>query len=131
MKDIFLIHWEERELRNFVRPLQDVGYQVTGHWSKLEPAKLKESLPDVLVISLEKRVGHGRHVAEWMWDAKKRRHVPILFVGGPEEKVNYIKNFFPRAYFSSVEDMIPTVNQVFQELEAAQAAVVETATPAS
>ena len=34
------------------------------------------------MISLDRLPSHGRAVAEWLWEAKKRQHIPIVFLGG-------------------------------------------------
>jgi hypothetical protein len=101
MANIFVVHWNADELSELTKPLAKARHTVRGHWSQQATADLKE-LPDVLVISLDRLPSHGKAIAEWMWEAKKRQHIPIVFVGGEPKKVAGIKTKFPKAKFCSV-----------------------------
>lgn len=98
MSSIFYIHWNEEECLQHVRELRAAGWSVGCHWSTQTHARI-EPLPDALVISLERLPSHGRVVAEWFWEAKKRRHIPIVFVGGETDKVAAARVRFPKATF--------------------------------
>lgn len=100
MANLFVVHWNEGELNELIAPLARARHVVRGHWSQQTTADMKE-LPDVLVISLERLPSHGKAIAEWMWEAKKRQHIPIVFVGGKPEKVEQFKSGFPKAQFCS------------------------------
>lgn len=99
MKTIFYIHWNKKELQQHIKPLIDAGYKVSGESISGDRIKFTEGLPDVFVISLDRLPSHGKAVAEWIWAAKKRRHIPIIFEGGKEDKVAAIKEKFPKAIF--------------------------------
>jgi hypothetical protein len=75
-------------------------------------APLKDGLPDVAVISLERLPSHGRAVAEWLWEAKKRQHIPIIFAGGEPAKVQTTRDKFPRAHFCSMRSLLTTIGKV-------------------
>jgi hypothetical protein len=62
---------------------------------------MKEWLPEAMVISLARLPSHGRQVVTWFWEAKVRRSVPVLFVGGEPEKVAVARKAFPQAVFTS------------------------------
>ena len=66
-------------------------------------------MPDALVISLDRLPSHGRAVAEWFWEAKKRRSIPLIFVGGAPDKVERTREKFPEALFcdrSALRDVL-------------------------
>jgi hypothetical protein len=87
MASIFYLHWNEEELAPRVVALLAEGHEVRCHWSTVEPPKWGDYLPDAVVISLDRLPSHGRAVAEWIWEAKKRQTIPILFAGGEADKV--------------------------------------------
>ncbi len=99
MSRLLYIHWNKEEAEERVRALEGGGHTVDWHSSTEEHVKLPDPLPDAVVISLERLPSHGRQIAEYIWEAKKRRHVPILFVGGAPEKMAVAKKQFPQAIF--------------------------------
>ena len=111
MKKIFFIHWNEKELPEKIRPLKKAGYKVDYHFNTQTVADLRENLPDLLVICLDRLPSHGKRYAEWLWEAKKRQHIPIIFCGGTPEKVTAIKLKLPNAIFCSNERLENTIEQ--------------------
>jgi len=112
MATIFYVHWNEAEIKDRIAPLVKAGYEVTAHWSTETHAKFGENLPQAVVISPDRLPSHGRAIAEWFWadarrEAKKRRHIPIIFAGGQPDKVKATKAKFPQAIFCAAED-VPT-----------------------
>lgn len=101
MANVFFLHWNEEECKSLAAPLRNAGHDVVLHWSTETGAPLKDALPDVAVISLDRLPSHGRAVAEWLWEAKKRQHIPIIFMGGEPVKVRATKAKFPGAHFCS------------------------------
>jgi hypothetical protein len=108
MKKIFYLHWNEAEAKTHIAPLVAAGYEVACHWSTKEHAQFGDTLPDAVVISLDRLPSHGRAVAEWFWEAKKRQHIPIIFAGGQPDKVKATKAKFPQAIFCATEE-VPAV----------------------
>lgn len=104
MSSVFYIHWNREECVEHVRELREAGLSVESHWSTQTHARI-DPLPGALVISLERLPSHGRAVAEWFWEAQKRRHIPIVFVGGQADKVAAMRSVFPRARFCSRDDL--------------------------
>ncbi|HET8798977.1 MAG TPA: hypothetical protein VFO89_14885 [Thermoanaerobaculia bacterium] len=88
---------------------------MTIHWSTETPPALKDALPDVAVISLDRLPSHGRAVAEWLWEAKKRRHIPIVFAGGEPAKIAATRAKFPSAVYCSTSEITATVARVLRE----------------
>jgi len=112
MKTIFFIHWNEEELKEKVLPLKKAGYKVNVHFSTQTTANFKDTLPEILIICLDRVPSHGKAYAEWLWEAKKRQHIPIIFCGGATEKAEPIKIKFPKAIFCSNEKLLETVKKL-------------------
>lgn len=110
--EVFFIHWNERELKEKTGPLKKAGYKVKFHYSSEKTADLKDNLPDVLVICLDRLPSHGKAWAAWMWEARKRQHIPIVFCGGKPEKVGPFRTQFPNAVFCSNETLLPTLEKL-------------------
>jgi len=106
---VFLLHWNEDECKSLASPLRRAGHDVVPHWSTETSAPLRDALPDVAVISLERLPSHGRAVAEWLWEAKKRQHIPIIFAGGEPAKVQATKHKFPKALFCPTKSLLTTI----------------------
>ncbi len=113
MAKIFYLHWNEAELKERIAPLVKAGYEVAYHWSTAEHAKFGEALPEAVVISLDRLPSHGRAVAEWLWEAKKRQHIPIVFAGGQPDKVKATKAKFPKAIFCATEKVPEILKDIF------------------
>lgn len=109
---IFFIHWNEVELKEKITPLIKAGFSVDFHFSQENTANLKNNLPDALVICLDRLPSHGRAYAEWMWEAKKRQQIPIVFCGGQPEKVEATRKKFPKAIFCSNEKLTATLEKL-------------------
>jgi len=112
MKNIFFIHWNEEELKEKIKPLKKSGYKVDYHFSTETIANLKDNLPEVLIICVDRLPSHGRAYAEWLWEAKKRQHIPIIFCGGKTEKVLPLKEKFPKAIFCSNEKLLTALEKI-------------------
>lgn len=111
MGDVFYVHWNREEAEDRARALAAAGHEVRLHWSTEEGAKI-DPLPEALVVSLDRLPSHGRSVAEWMWEAKKRRHVPIVFAGGKPDKVAAAKKQFPQAVFCDSDRVAAALQKV-------------------
>ena len=114
MKTIFFNHFNETELKEKIKPLKEAGYKVEYHFSTEITANFKDDLPDALVISLDRLPSHGKTYAEWLWEAKKRQHIPIIFCGGKPEKVIAVKEKLPKAIFCSNEKLLATLEKLKQ-----------------
>ena len=112
MKKIFFIHFNEVELKEKIQPLKQAGYTVDYHFSTETTANFKDSLPDVLVISLDRLPSHGSRYAAWLWEARKRQHIPIIFCGGKPEKIIVVKEKLPKAVFCSNEKLLATLEKL-------------------
>jgi hypothetical protein len=95
---VFYVHWDEDEAGEHADALRAIGHRVAVHATRDGTPRMPEPT-DVVVISLERLPSHGRAVAEWVWQAKRRRAIPIVFVGGPADKIARARERFPDAEF--------------------------------
>lgn len=116
MARVFLLHWHESEGKAYAAALRSRGHKVALHWNAETHAPLKDALPEIALISLERLPSHGRAVAEWLWEAKKRRHIPIVFFGGEPAKVAATRARFPSARYCEVAALTETLGQVARAL---------------
>lgn len=112
MKKIFFIHFNEAEVKEKIKPLKEAGYKVDYHFSTETVADFGNDLPDVLVVSLDRLPSHGTRYAEWLWEAKKRQHIPIVFCGGKPEKVITVKEKLPKAVYCSNEKLLVVLEKI-------------------
>jgi hypothetical protein len=111
---VFYLHFNEDELKERIASLCAAGHQLLTHWSTNEVAKLGDFVPDVVVISLDRLPSHGRGYASWIWYAKKRQHIPIIFAGGQEEKVAVTRQQFPKGVYCSTEEVPKVVDDLMR-----------------
>jgi DNA-binding response OmpR family regulator len=112
MKKIFFIHFNENELREKIKPIVQAGYRVDCHFSTETIADLRKELPDALIISLDRLPSHGRRYAEWLWEARKRQHIPVIFCGGQPEKTDRIREKLPAAIFCSNDNLLAQLKKI-------------------
>lgn len=115
MPQILYLHWHDAELQERIALLRKTGCEVIGHSSAETLAKSAEPLPDALIISLDRLPSHGRAVAEWFWEAKKRQHIPIIFAGGQADKVKSTKEKFPTAIFCATAEVPERLALLFKD----------------
>ena len=112
MNPIFYIHFNEKELKEKIKPLKEAGYNINYHFSTGSVADIRKYEPEVLIICLDRLPSHGRRYAEWFWEAKKRQHIPIVFCGGSPEKVLITKEKFPATVFCSNEKLLSALSGI-------------------
>ena len=103
MGRIFLVHWNADELDERVARLERAGHTVTAsseHGGGAARRLAKGKLPDAVVIDLGRLPSHGKHMAVWLRDNNKTRHLPIVFVCGDPAKVSGVAERFPDAVFT-------------------------------
>jgi CheY-like chemotaxis protein len=111
---VFLVHWNADEARERLAMLRRVGWRASG--GPVGPAELKAlraEPPDVLAIDLSRLPSHGREVALAWRASKKTRHVPILFLGGEEAKVERARLALPDATYAEWSDVARALESAF------------------
>jgi len=96
MPRIYLVHWHREECLAKVRELRAGGHTVTCHYAAMTKPKVPQK-PDAYVVSLARLPSHGRHMARWLHETKKRRLIPLIFVDGEPDKVAVAREQFPEA----------------------------------
>jgi CheY-like chemotaxis protein len=104
---IRLVHWKEEEVPERARRLEGEGYVVDGAvpGTSIGVKQLREDPPTAFVIDLGRLPSHGREVACAVRESKALRAIPIVFVGGAEEKADAVRALLPDATFTAWEDI--------------------------
>ena len=106
MVRIFYVPWNESEASERIALITDAGHDARVHWSTHSSPHLKGDLPDVAVISLDRLPSHGWAIAEWFWEVKSRRHIPIIFEVGKPDKVAVARQRFLEAHFCETGQVV-------------------------
>ena len=112
---LFYLHWNENELKERIADLKELRLKVQSHWSTEATAKFGDALPDIFIISLDRLPSHGRQYAEWLWEAKKRQHIPLIFVDGQPDKVEATKAKFPKAIYCTSATLVDNIKKIVNE----------------
>lgn len=102
---VFVVHWHKEELQERLDALAAEGLDLKGHWNIEDDVHLRASLPDVLILTLDRLPSHSRAIADWLWEGKSRRHIPIIFAGGSADKVESAQIRFPEAWFREWDEI--------------------------
>jgi hypothetical protein len=114
---VFYLHWNEQELKERIASLKAPGLSIHPHWSTQDTPNWGENLPGIFIISLARLPSHGRQYAGWLWEAKKRQQIPIIFVDGRPDKVEATKAKFPRAVYCSSDKLVANIKKLAQEMK--------------
>src|SRR5712691_11079382 len=102
MPVVRLVCWKEDLARERARVLQQAGVPVDA--SPLNTGGLighfRANPAAAVLIDLDRLPSHGREVAVALRNSKSTRHIPIVFAGGVEEKVERIRKELPDAQFT-------------------------------
>src|SRR3989442_8348620 len=108
MAVVRLVCWKEDLAQERARVLKQAGIPVDA--SPLNPAagmgNFRANPPAVVLIDLDRLPSHGREVAVALRNSKSTRYIPLVFVGGLEEKVARIRQELPDAFFTDWKNVI-------------------------
>lgn len=106
---IRLVHWKEDEVPERAARLEAEGYAVDGTvpGTSIGVKQLREEPPAAFVIDLGRLPSHGREVAYAIRQSKGLRAIPLVFVGGAEEKVAAIRKQLPDAGYTVWDEIGP------------------------
>src|SRR5579864_1441016 len=97
-----LVSWKPELAKERARFLKEAGIRVDA--SPLNTGgvigQFRAKMPAAVVIDLDRLPSHGREVAAALRQSKTTRHLPIVFAGGIEEKVERIRRELPDAFFT-------------------------------
>src|SRR5579864_3780862 len=98
-----LVSWKPELAKERARFLKEAGIRVDA--SPLNTGgvigQFRAKMPAAVVIDLDRLPSHGREVAVALRQSKTTRHLPIVFAGGVEEKVEAIRRELPDAVYCS------------------------------
>lgn len=123
MARVRLIHWHAAEAEARAALLQAAGYDVA--WQPPQgPAlllELKQGVPDAVIIDLSRLPSQGRDVALSLRSRAAARRVPLIFVGGAEEKAAAVRSLLPDAAYTTWEGILPVLSAAISAPPAAPA----------
>jgi hypothetical protein len=111
---LHLIHWNTSEAEIKARLLENIGFFVQYDLPPFpELIKvLSQNPPDALVIDLSRLPSHGRDLGVALRQVKATRHLPLLFVGGEQLKVDRIRELLPDATYTDWQEIESALKQV-------------------
>jgi CheY-like chemotaxis protein len=102
MHQVRLIHWNAAEAEERAARLRLAGYDVDAcPFDRASLRAMREHPPDAVVIDLGRLPSQGRDVAMTLRKYATTRHTPLVFVGGPEDKVGRIRALLPDATYTA------------------------------
>jgi len=99
-----LIHWSDDEAEGARARLESLGYVVEfrgGDGASVIRHIRASAPPDAFVIDFTRLPSHGREVGRVLRSAKATRHVPVVFVGGADDKVDATRALLPDATYTT------------------------------
>ena len=103
MPRVRIVHWKAAEAGPLVEACRACGFEV--EYDDVDGSslvkKIRQNPPDALAIDLTRLPSHGRDVAIYLRRTKYARHVPLIFIDGPPEKVEAIRRELPDAAFTT------------------------------
>ena len=99
---ITLIHWNEEEGLRREGQLREAGFDARLLPPSSPPniRAIRDDPPAALIIDLTRLPSHGREVAVMLRQGKATRHIPLIFAGGPPQKVELIRGRLPDATYA-------------------------------
>lgn len=103
MPRVRIVHWKAAEAGPLVETCRACGFEVEHDDvdGSLLVKKIRQKPPDAIAIDLTRLPSHGRDVAIYLRRTKYARHIPLIFVDGPPEKVEAIRRELPDAAFTT------------------------------
>lgn len=99
-----LVCWNDELAQQHAREITKLGYRVEAgslRGSSAFISHFRDLKPAAVVIDLDRLPSHGREIGVVLRSSKTTRHIPLVYVGGEEEKVARIRNELPDAAFTS------------------------------
>jgi hypothetical protein len=121
MAAVRLVCWNQDLAQERARFLKDAGVRVDA--SPLNPAGLighfRENMPAAVLIDLDRLPSQGREVAVALRNSTSTRHLPIVFAGGVEEKVERVRRELPDAFFTAWNSVPRVLKKALEHAPAA------------
>lgn len=107
MARVTVLHWKAHEAQPALERLASLGHR-SELLSEATPATLRvlrECPPDAIIIDLTRMPSHGREIGVALRASKKTRHVPLIFAGGIDEKVERVRELLPDATYAGWDEI--------------------------
>jgi hypothetical protein len=116
-----LIHWNLSEAEEKARRLVSTGFSVQYDLPAFPELirRLSQNPADALLIDLSRLPSQGRDLGVALRQAKATRYIPLLFLGGEQQKVERIRELLPDATFTNWEEVESALNQALTSQPAA------------
>ncbi len=104
---VWLVHWNEAECRQRSRLLEELGYRVECRLAA-GPQLLRDlraAQPAAVIIDLSRLPSQGRDLGISIRHQKASRFIPLVFVGGEQDKVAALRSLLPDAAYARWEQM--------------------------
>ncbi len=113
MARVLLIHWNAKEGAKRAAQLKRAKHKVTLV-SELTPEKLRDiraTPPEIFVIDLSRMPSAGGAIGTALRQQKGTRHLPLVFVGGEEEKTAAVRQLLPDAIYAEWRGIAKAVRE--------------------
>jgi len=117
MPIIRLIHWKAEEAVEKAGILEEAGFDVCSDLPTGGPRFFKElemQKPDAIVIDISRIPSQGRDIALTIRMRKNIRHIPILFVGGDDARVEQIRALLPDVTYTRWNEIVGALRQAIK-----------------
>lgn len=116
MTRIRLIHWKLEEASTQIERLRLAGYMVEAdHLTPNLLRDLRADPPDVFLVDLTRLPSQGRDLAVNLRKTVATRAIPIVFVGGEQQKVEKVRELLPDAAYSRWDDVLVAIPRAIND----------------
>jgi len=110
------LHWNEAEGAERLERLRAAGFDAY-HSTLAGPLLfrlLRDKPPAAIAIDLSRLPSHGREVGAALRATKATRFIPLVFVGGEDEKVARVRSLLPDAVYTSWDQIGPALQAAIE-----------------
>ena len=117
MKKIALVHWKIAEIQEQVAQLEQAGYSVDTTLPNGPPylRYLSDYPPAAVLVDLARLPSQGRELAMSIRMRKNTRFLPIIFIGGEEEKVARVRQLLPDALYTDWDHILDVLESMVED----------------
>ena len=115
MHTIRLIHWKIEEAKERASLIADMGYEVD--YKPINNVSLRalwSNPPSAIIIDLTRIPSQGRDLGVTIRKKKATRHVPLIFVGGTDDKVARVKALLPDACYTTWKSISEVISYAIE-----------------
>ena len=117
MLRVRVIHWRAAEAEPLLAALRTAGME--PEYDGCENAQalartIRAAHPDAVVIDLDRRPSLGRVFGLWLATTRGLRGIPVLFVGGAEDKIAKVREILPDAVCVGLSDLGGALKKVLR-----------------